>query len=80
MTSNNGKSVSLSADFHLDVEKAYFSVRCGGKTFEFGEFQPAARMYKTLSNYIENGDDISILLSNMAKGARLFGYSVKGVA
>ena len=79
-TTKNGKSVRLSADFHLDVEKVYYSVMCGGYTFEFNEFAPAARVYKTLSNRIEGGNDIKDVLRNLVNGARAMGYVVKGVS
>lgn len=78
MTAKNGKTVRMSADFHIDIERVGYSVYCDGTTFTFSDFAPAARTYKTLSQRIEAGDDISVLLHNLAKGARLMGYSVTG--
>jgi len=43
MTTNNGKSVRLSADYHLDTEQVFYTVYCAGCTFEFNDFAPAAR-------------------------------------
>lgn len=80
MTSKGGKMVRLSADFDIDTEKAHFTVYCKGITFEFGEFAPAARVYKTLSREIDEGCDIAVRLQNLVKGARAMGYSVKEVA
>ena len=76
-TSKNGKSVSLSADFHLDVEKVYYTVKCDGCTFEFGDFAPAAKVYKTLSTRIEASMTISDCLRNLERAARAFGYTVR---
>ena len=76
MTSKDGKCVRLSADFHVDTEKVYYS----GTTFEFCEFAPAARVYKTLSKRIEGEGDFSCCLQNLVKAAKMLGYSVKEVA
>ena len=80
MTSKNGKCVRLSADFHVDTEKVYYTVYCSGTTFEFCEFAPAARVYKTLSKRIEGEEDFSCCLQNLVKAAKMLGYSVKEVA
>ena len=80
MTGKNGKSVRLSADFHLDTEKEFYTVYSGGTTFEFPDFRPAAHVYKTLSKYIEDEVDVTPMLRNLARAARLLGYSVKEVA
>lgn len=79
MTTNNGKSVRLSADYHLDTEQVFYTVYCAGCTFKFNEFAPAARVYKKLSNRIEDGD-IKDVLRNLVNGARAMGYVVKEVA
>lgn len=76
-TSKNGKSVRLSADFQIDVEKVYYTVYCEGYTFEFGDFAPAAKVYKTLSTRIEAGMTISDALRNLEHAARAFGYTVR---
>lgn len=78
-TVKNGKSVSLSADFHLDVEKVYYTVKCDGCTFEFEDFAPAAKVYKTLSARIEASMTISDALRNLVSAARAFGYTVRKV-
>lgn len=80
MTSKGGVSVRLDAEYHVDAEKVYYTVLCSGRTFEFGEFPPAARVYKKLSNRIEAGITIDILLKNLVTAARTMGYSVKEVA
>ena len=80
MTNKNGKSVRLTADFQLDVEKVTYEVYCDGVTFEFSEFSPAARVYKTLSDRIEGETFTPECLRNLVKGARAMGYSVKEVA
>lgn len=77
MTTNNGKSVRLSADFHLDTEQVFYTVNCAGCTFEFNDFAPAARVYKRLSNRIEAGATIDILLKNLVSAARTMGYDVR---
>ena len=80
MTSKNGKSVSLSADFQIDTEKVYYTVKCDGCTFEFGgNFAPAAKVYKTLSARIEASMTISDALRNLVYAARALGYTVRKV-
>lgn len=79
MTTKNGKSVRLTADFQLDTEKVSYEVYCGGISFEFPEFAPAARVYKTLSNRIEGGTFTDSCLMNLVAGARAMGYKVTGV-
>lgn len=79
-TIKNGNSVRLSADYHVDTEKVYFTVNCSGTTFEFCEFAPAARVYKTLSKRIEGDEGFSCCLQNLVKAARVLGYSVKEAA
>ena len=76
-TTKNGKSVRLSADFHLDTEQVYYTVYCSGCTFEFNDFAPAARVYKTLSARIEAGMTFDILLKNLMSAARAMGYIVR---
>ena len=76
-TSKNGMLVRLSADYHLDVEKVYYTVYCNGCTFEFEDFAPAARAYKLLSSRIEAGMTISDALRNLVSAARAFGYTVR---
>lgn len=80
MTNKNGKSVRLSADFHLDVGKAYFRIFCEGVVFEFEEFAPASRVYKTLSERIEGGTYTDKCLQNLVSAARTLGYKVTEVA
>ena len=75
-TTNNGKSVRLSADYHLDTEQVFYTVYCAGCTFEFNEFAPAAHVYKKLSNRIDDGD-IKDVLRNLVNGARAMGYIVR---
>lgn len=77
MTTNNGKSVRLSADFHLDTEQVFYTVYCAGCTFEFNEFAPAARVYKALSARIEAGMTFDIMLKNLVSAARTMGYVVR---
>ena len=79
-TTTTGTSVRLSAEFHVDTANVYYVVYCSGFAFEFGDFAPAARVYKTLSNRIEAGATIDILLKNLVTAARTMGYSVKEVA
>lgn len=79
-TTKNGKSVRISADFHLDAEQVYYTVYCAGCAFEFNDFAPAARVYKKLSDRIEAGITIDVLLKNLVTAARTMGYSVKEVA
>ena len=78
-TSKNGKLVRLSADFQIDTEKVYYTVSCDGCTFEFGDFAPAARVYKTLSSRIEADMTISDCLRNLVSAARALGYTVRKV-
>ena len=80
MTNKNGKSVRLTADYHLDTATAYYMVYCEGVTFEFNHFGPAATVYKSLSIRIEGGTFTDALLKNLIAGARAMGYSVKEVA
>lgn len=77
MTSKNGKSVRLSADFHLDTEQVYYTVYCAGCTFEFNCFAPAARVYKALSARIEAGMTFDVMLKNLVSAARAMGYIVR---
>lgn len=77
MTTHNGMSVRISADFHLDTEQVYYTVYCAGCTFEFKDFAPAARVYKTLSARIESSMTISDCLRNLERAARAFGYTVR---
>lgn len=76
-TVKNCTTVRLSADFQIDVEKVYYTVYCEGYTFEFGDFAPAAKVYKTLSTRIEASMTISDCLRNLASAARAFGYTVR---
>lgn len=76
-STTNGTSVRLSADFHVDTEKVYYTVYCSECTFEFGDFAPAAQVYKTLSNRIEAGATIDVLLKNLVSAARAMGYVVR---
>ena len=78
-TSKNGMSVRLSADFQIDTEKVYYTVSCDGCTFEFGDFAPAARVYKTLGSRIEADMTISDCLRNLVSAARALGYTVRKV-
>ena len=80
MTTKNGKTVRLSADYHLDTETVYYTVTCDGCTFEFVHFAPAAKVYKTLSVRIEASMTISDCLRKLVSAARALGYTVKGVA
>ena len=80
VTSKNGNSVRLDADLQLDTEQAYYEVSCSGTRFEFKEFGPAARVYKKLSEAIENGGDVEARLKTLVKGARVLGFTVKEVA
>lgn len=80
MTRENGKSVRLTADYHLDTATAYYRVYCEGVTFEFDHFGPAATVYKSLSNRIEAENFTDTHLKNLVKGAREMGYTVKEVA
>ena len=77
VTSKNGKSVRLDADFQIDVEKAYYTVHCDGCTFEFGEFAPAAKVYKTLSARIEANYTILDCLRKLVEAARAMGFTVR---
>ena len=77
MTTKNGKSVRISADFHLDTEQVYYTVYCEGCTFEFNDFAPAARVYKDLSARIESGMTFDIMLKNLVSAARMMGYTVR---
>lgn len=79
-TVKNCVTVRLSSDFQIDVEKVYYTVYCEGYTFEFGDFGPAARVYKNLSEAIENGGDVEARLNTLVKGARVLGFTVKEVA
>ena len=76
-TTKNGKSVRISAEFHLDTEKVYYTVYCEGCTFEFNDFAPAARVYKALSARIEAGMKFDIMLKNLVSAARAMGYIVR---
>lgn len=87
-TIKNGKSVCLSADYHVDTEKVYFTVCCFSfdkdrfrTTFEFCEFAPAARVYKSISKRIESEDEfLASHIHTLAYASRSLGYSVKEVA
>lgn len=76
-TTKNGKSVRLSADYHLDIEQVFYTVYCEGYTFEFPTFKLAARTYKVLSARIEAGEMFDILLKNLIYAARAMGYVVR---
>ncbi len=76
-TTKNGKSVRISADYHLDTEQVFYTVYCAGCTFEFNDFAPAARVYKALSNRIEAGMAFDIMLQNLVSAARAMGYVVR---
>jgi len=76
-TTKNGKSVRLSADYHLDTEQVFYTVYCAGCTFEFNDFAPAVRVYKALSNRIEAGMAFDIMLQNLVSAARAMGYVVR---
>lgn len=79
-TSKNGKSVRLNASYFLDTERAYYEVSCSGTRFEFNAFGPAARVYKKLSEVIEDGGDVEARLKTLVNGARVLGFTVKEVA
>ena len=79
MTTKNGKSVRLTADYNLDTATVNYEVYCAGVTFEFDHFGPAAVVYKSLSNRIEGETFTSECLRNLVKGARAMGYNVKEV-
>ena len=76
-TTKNGKSVRISAEFHLDTEQVYYTVYCAGRTFEFNDFAPAARVYKALSARIEAGMKFDLMLKNLVSAARTMGYIVR---
>lgn len=78
MTNKYGKTVRLSADYHLDTAKAYYYVWCDGTELEFDMFPPAARVYNDLSRLIEDGADITARLKGHIRAARLLGYNVRG--
>ena len=77
MTSKKGQMVRLSADYHLDTEKAYYNVWCEGVEIEFDVFAPAARTYKDLSELIESGINVVGCLNNHIRAARLLGYKIR---
>lgn len=79
MTNKNGKSVRLTADYHLDTATVYYRVYCAGTTFEFDHFGPAATVYKSLSNRIEAENFTDTHLKNLVAGARALGYKVTEV-
>ena len=79
-TTKNGKLVRLTADYNLDTARVNYEVYCAGTTFEFSDFAPAARVYKTLSDRIEGETFTPECLRNLVKGARAMGYNVKEVA
>ena len=76
MTTKNGKSVRLEADYHLDMESVYYYVVCGKVRFEFNHFGPAAKVYKSLSRLIDGGWFTEANLNNLVAGARAMGYKV----
>ena len=80
MTNKNGKRVRLSADFQFDTGKAYFRVCCEGVIFEFDQFGPAAKVYKSLSKRLEDENFTDTYLKNLVAGARAMGYCVKEAA
>ena len=74
MTSKNGKCVRLTADYNLDTATVIYEVYCAEATFEFPEFAPAARVYKTLSERIKNETLTDACIKNLVAGARAMGY------
>lgn len=77
MTSKNGNLARLYADFHLDTANVCFYVTCGKVRFEFPDFAPAARVYKTLSERIESENLTDACIKNLVAGARALGYNVE---
>ena len=78
VTSKGENCVWLTSEYHVDLEKAEYSVYCNGTEFQFGDFAPAARSYKALSKVIEEEGDPTDIVRGMMKAARAFGYAVKG--
>lgn len=87
-TIKNGKCVRLTADYHIDTGTVNYEVYCFGfdktraasVTFEFSHFSPAAKVYKSISSRIEDGNFTDAFLKNLVAGARAMGYTVKEVA
>lgn len=77
MTTKNGKSVRLDADYHLDIGTVYYYVVCGKVRFEFNHFGPAAKVYKSLSRWIDGGYFTDAFLNNLVAAARAMGYKVE---
>ena len=76
MTTKNGKTVRLEADYDLDMGTVYYYVECGKVRFEFNHFSPAAKVYKNLSRLIDGGWFTEANLENLVEGARAMGYKV----
>lgn len=77
MTTKNGKTVRLDADYHIDTGMAEYKVYCAGTRFIFPDFAPAARVYKDLSRIIEDGGKPNDRVIRLTTAARLMGYKVE---
>ena len=78
-TTKNGRTVTLRANYMLDVGKVYYEVCCALKTFEFEDFATAANVYKNISKRIEEGTEIESILRRLVEAARLLGHTVREV-
>ena len=85
-----GMCVRLTADYNIDIGTVNYEVYCFGyehsgsvaarTTFEFNHFGPAAKVYKSISSRIEDGNLTNEFMRNLVAGARAMGYNVKEVA
>lgn len=75
-TTKNGITVRLSAEYMIDVGKAYFKVYSKGTRFTFEDFSSAANVYKRLTAALDEGIDYAPVLCKLIKAARLLGNVV----
>lgn len=75
-TTINGITVRLSAEYMIDVGKAYFKVDSKGRRFTFEDFASAANVYKRLIKALNEGIDYAPILCKLVKAARLLGNVV----
>ena len=79
----NGFSVKLDAQYDVSVGTATYVVTVAGPTpceiytkMEFNNFLPAANVYKTMREVVENDGRVADRLNAVVRGARVLGYHV----
>ena len=82
-TIKNGFSVKLEAQYDVSVGTATYVVTVVGlppcemyTKMEFNNFAPAANVYKTMSEVVENEGRVADRLKTVVHGSRALGYHV----